>query len=222
MMDNCVTQQPAHTTVFNLRHAAPTIDDASERRDGERHLTLYRVGSMIVEGRRELCLIKNISAGGMMVRLYGPVADDTRAIVELKCGQQVQGRICWTRNNLAGVTFDEPVDIIDLLSSSSQGPRPRMPRIALDHAATLRQDANVVRATLCDISQGGAKLRCAEPLELDGNIVLSLSGLEPRQGVVRWQNGEFAGINFNGLLPLGELVRWLQEQRGPDCVATGN
>lgn len=219
MMDNGVTQQPAQTTVFNLHDAPPSPGDALDRRDGERHLTLYRVGSMVIEGRRELCLIKNISAGGMMVRLYGPVADDARAIVELKCGQQVEGRICWTRNNLAGVAFDEPVDVVDLLSSAAQGPRPRMPRIAVEHASTLRQDATVVRATLCDISQGGAKLRCPAPLELNGDAVLSLSGLEPRQGVVRWQNGQFAGINFNGLLPLGELVRWLQEQRGPTGAA---
>ena len=40
-------------------------------------MTLYRVGSMLVENRRELCLIKNISAGGMMVRLYCSVAEGT-------------------------------------------------------------------------------------------------------------------------------------------------
>jgi hypothetical protein len=33
------------------------------------------------------------------------------------------------------------------------------------------------------------------------------------QGIVRWQDGGFHGISFNGLLALSELVEWLHAQR---------
>lgn len=212
-VDQRVTFQPAQTTMFTLGDSLPQPAEPSDRRDGERHMTLYRVGSIIVDGRRELCLIKNISAGGMMVRLYCELAENSPVTIELKSGQPITGQVCWTRDNLAGVSFDESIDVVDLLSSASQGPRPRMPRVAVKNYATLRQGAQVFHVTACDISQGGAKLRCVDPVDIDGDAVLSMPGLEPRQGVVRWQGDGHVGMNFNSLLPLSDLVRWLQEQR---------
>ncbi len=66
-------------------------------------MTLYRVGSILVEDRRELCLIKNISAGGMMIRLYCSIDDGTPVTVELKSGQPISGRVGWTRDQNAGI-----------------------------------------------------------------------------------------------------------------------
>ena len=60
-------EQPVETTLYSLSDHTP---DPVERRDGDRYLTLFRVGTIMVEDRRELCLIKNISAGGMMIRPY--------------------------------------------------------------------------------------------------------------------------------------------------------
>ena len=60
-----VEEQPVETTLYSLSDRTP---DPVERRDGERYLTLFRVGTVMIEDRRELCLIKNISAGGMMIR----------------------------------------------------------------------------------------------------------------------------------------------------------
>ena len=83
-------EQPVETTLYSLSAAAPS---PANRRKEERHLTLYRVGSIIIGGRRELCLIKNISAGGMMIRAYCDVACDVRVSVELKSGHPVEGAV---------------------------------------------------------------------------------------------------------------------------------
>jgi len=85
--------QPVETTLYSLSDAPPAPDADADRRDGDRHMTLYRVGSILVEDRRELCLIKNISAGGMMIRLYCSIAEETPVMVELKSGQPISGRI---------------------------------------------------------------------------------------------------------------------------------
>src|SRR5207342_3958718 len=87
--------QPVETTLYSLTDAPPAPTDDSERREGDRLMTLYRVGSILVEDRRELCLIKNISAGGMMIRLYCAIAVDTPLTVELKSGQPITGTISW-------------------------------------------------------------------------------------------------------------------------------
>ena len=205
--------QPVETTIYSLSEAPPAPASERERRDGQRHMTLYRVGSIVVEDRRELCLIKNISAGGMMIRLYCSIAEETPVTVELKSGQPVSGKIGWTRDHHAGISFDEPIDVIDILSTSMDGPRPRMPRIETNCQATLRDGANVLRVLACDISQGGLKIRCETVVAQGSDVVVSLPGLEPQRGMACWSDDGFMGITFNRLLPLGELVGWLQGQR---------
>ena len=128
-------EQPVETTLYSLSEAPPC---PAERRDGDRHLTVFRVGSITIGERRELCLIKNISAGGMMIRAYCPIPEGTALSVELKSGQPVTGKASWTRDQNVGVAFDEPVDVIEILSASAEGPRPRMPRIEVDCIATVR------------------------------------------------------------------------------------
>ena len=205
--------QPVETTLYSLSDVPPAPKTKPERRDGERHMTLYRVGSMLVENRRELCLIKNISAGGMMVRLYCSVGEGTPVTIELKSGQPIHGHVSWVRDEQAGVTFDEPIDVIDILSASMSGPRPRMPRIETDCYATLRDGASTLRVRVCDISQGGVKIACETILVRGADVVITLPGLEPQRGIACWAEGGFIGMTFNRLIPLGELVGWLQVQR---------
>ena len=205
--------QPVETTLYSLSDTPPAPAPDGDRREGDRLMTLYRVGSILVEERRELCLIKNISAGGMMVRLYCSIAEDTPVTVELKSGQPVSGRINWTRDHHAGVTFDQPIDVIDILSASMDGPRPRIPRIETDCFASLRDGANTLRVRACDISQGGVKIQCETLLPPGADVIVTLPGLPPQPGVTCWTGAGFTGVAFNRLLPLAELVAWLHDQR---------
>jgi hypothetical protein len=208
-----VSIQPVETTLYSLSDAPPSPANESDRRDGDRHMTLYRVGSILVEQRRELCLIKNISAGGMMIRIYCSIAENTPATVELKSGQPISGRISWTRDHHAGIEFDRPIDVIDILSCTMDGQRPRMPRIETDCFATVREGANTLRVHARDISQGGVKIECETLLPQGVDVIVTLPGLPPQPGIICWIDDGFTGISFNRLLPLGELVGWLQEQR---------
>ncbi len=201
---------PVETTLYSLSDAPPSPDD---RREGERHMTLYRVGSLAIGERRELCLIKNISSGGMMVRSYCAIAEGTALAVELKCGQPIRGVVSWFREPHVGIAFNVPIDVIDILSTSMQGPRPRMPRIEIDRFVTVREGASTYRMRACDISQGGLKLRCETIIAPGSEVVVSLTDLEPQRAVVRWSESGQIGVTFNRMLPLPLLVGWLQVQR---------
>jgi hypothetical protein len=205
--------QPVETTLYSLSDEAPSPASDSDRRGGDRLTTLYRVGSILIDRRRELCLIKNISAGGMMIRLYCTVAENSPVTIELKSGQPISGTISWVREHHAGISFDQPIDVIDILSSSMRGPRPRMPRVEINCFATVRDGANSLRVQVCDVSQGGAKITCDTLLPQGADVIVTLPGLPPQPGLACWTDGGFTGITFNRLLPLGELVAWLHEQR---------
>ena len=206
-MERALDDQPVETTLYSLSDAPP---EPGDRRDGERHMTLFRVGSVTIGDRRELCLIKNISAGGMMIRAYCAIPQGSPLSIELKSGQPVAGRVTWVRDHNLGVAFDSHIDVLDILSTSADGPRPRMPRIEVDAIATLRDGANLYRLPVCDISQGGLKLRGDPGLEHGCDLSVTLPGLAPQPSSLRWQADGHLGISFNRLIPLPELVAWLQ------------
>jgi len=204
------TKKLVETTLYSLSAETPARPD---RRVGDRYVSLLRVGAMMIDGRRELCLIRNVSAGGMMIRPYSPVAAGTRLAVELKQGDCVSGVVQWSDKGLVGITFDEPIDVLALLNSPGGKPRPRMPRIELNCTATLRQDGTVFRARVVNISQGGICVNSPVDLELNGDVVVSLPDLHSVAGVVKWRDGDYYGIGFNRVYPVNELMGFLQGQQ---------
>jgi hypothetical protein len=204
-----LNEQPIETTLYSLGASAPA---PVQRRASERHLSLLRVGSLIIDDRRELCLIRNISAGGMMIRAYSPIQPGSRVSIELKQGEPVSGTAEWARDENVGVSFDAPIDVIGLISTSNSGPRPRMPRIQVHCTAWVREDATVHRAKALDVSQGGVKIVSSGEIPVGAKVIVTMYGLAPIPAVVRWKDGQAYGIAFNRALGLPVLVAWLQDQ----------
>ena len=200
---------PIENTIYSMSADPPAQVD---RRDDDRHLTLFRVGSLIVGDRRELCLVKNISAGGALIRAYCSLQPDQRLQVELKEGQPVAGQVTWVRSSDAGIAFDQAVDVVELLKTSSDDPRPRMPRVELSCVCFVREGAILHRALLHNISQGGVSVETSNALTAGADVTVSLPGLPPRGAVVRWSDGRRHGITFNTVLPLTGLIEWLQSR----------
>jgi hypothetical protein len=203
-------ERPVETTLYSLHNDLPEMP---ERRSGERHLTLLRVGMLTIGDRRELCLIRNISEGGILIRPYCRIAAGERITIELKQGEPVSGTAKWAEKDCVGVAFDDAIDVLGLLSASAEGPRPRMPRVAIDCLAWVREDATIHRVRAVNISQGGVRIESEDPLPLGAEVIVSLAGLHPCPGTVRWSEDGAFGINFNRVLALPVLVSWLQEQR---------
>lgn len=205
-----MTRKIIETTNYSLSADAPACPD---RRRGERYVSLLRVGAMTLDGRRELCLIRNVSAGGMMIRPYSSIAVGTRLSVELKQGDNVSGVAQWSDKGMVGVVFDEPIDVVALLTATDGKPQPRMPRIELSCSALVRHDGDVIRVDVVNISQGGICVSSSDRFRVDTDVVITLNGLYAAAGVVKWSDGEYYGIGFNRVYPVGELMTFLQEQQ---------
>jgi hypothetical protein len=209
-----MNNQAVETTIYSLAATPPAQPD---RRGSERYLSLLRVGALVLDDRRELCLIRNISAGGMMIRAYSAIPVGTPLSIELKQGDPLSGVVQWVENGLTGVQFDAPIDVVALLAPPGEGPRPRLPRIEIDRTAWVRQDGDVVRARAINVSQGGIRIETDASLKIGADVVVTLPGLTPAAGVVKWNDDGAYGISFNRALVLYELVQWLkdvqQEQR---------
>jgi len=213
-----LNEQPVDTTLYSLTDAPPA---PPERREGERFVRLLRVGTLIVDGRRELCLIRNLSAGGMMIRAYSEIPAGTQLSVELKHGESVSGHVQWTEDALTGIAFESPIDVLTLIAPANDGPRPRMPRLALDCSAWVREGADMRRTKAVNISQGGLCVESAGELSIGAEVTVSLPGLSPISSMVKWRHGESYGIAFNHVLALSELVGWLQGRQLQERRAAG-
>ena len=197
-------------TVYSLSEDAPARPD---RRNGERYLSLLRVGAMLVDGRRELCLVRNVSAGGMLIRPYSPITAGTPVTIELKHGETVSGVARWIEDGMVGIEFDQPIDVVALLTSSEDGQQPRMPRIELSCTAWVREDADIYRTRTINISQGGMCVEGDPRLRVDVDVIVSLAGLGPLAGLVKWKEGDRYGIGFNRVLAVNELMSFLRQQQ---------
>jgi hypothetical protein len=201
---------PVETTLYSLRDSPPGPPD---RRSDERHLTLLRVGSLTIGERRELCLIKNVSAGGMLIRAYCEIPAGTPISIELRHGEPISGVSRWTGDNCVGVTFDQPIDILALLSWSAESPRRRMPRVEIACLASLREDGSIHRAKAVNISQGGMRVKCAANIRVGADVTVSMPGLSPCAGTISWADAGAYGVKFNHVIALPELVNWLRGER---------
>jgi hypothetical protein len=202
-------------TIFSFSSRAPR---PPERRRETRHLTILRVGALIGPNGRELCLIRNISAGGLMAHVYSHHETGAAVTVELKSNEAVPGIVVWADESNVGIEFDRLIDVEEMLSSQAaldNGWRPRLPRVEVDRLATLRCGARLYGVNTRDISQGGVKVETDQPLDPGREVVLTMEKFRPLAGVVRWCGEGVAGIAFNHLIPFHELMQWLKPEAAP-------
>ncbi|HEY0028904.1 MAG TPA: PilZ domain-containing protein [Allosphingosinicella sp.] len=208
-----LSKESHQETTFSFSERTP---QPGERRRDPRHLTILRVGALIAAHGRELCLIRNISAGGLMAHVYSQHACGETLAVELKAGEPIHGHVAWADQSNIGIKFDDQIDVAAMLSNNSlleNGIQPRLPRVEVDRLATVRCGARLCGVNTRDISQGGVKVETDAPLDVGAQIVLTMERFRPLQGVVRWCGGGLAGIAFHQLIPFGELMAWLIPER---------
>ena len=180
---------------------------------GTGRIKTLRVGTVEYDGRRDLCMIRSISDGGLMLHVYAPIKVAQSVVVELKCGHRLLGTIEWVEGSNAGMRFDEPVDIVAILASQvdpSRGMAPRIPRVERACPAKVRIGGQVHQLTTINISQGGVRVRTAAPLPTAVDAVVTIDGLDPIRGRLLWCQDGIAGIAFNHTIALTDLVAWLQ------------
>ena len=201
-------------TIFSFSEKPPRL---RERRRGTRVMTILRVGVLIRPQGRELCLVRNISAGGLMAHVYSSHLSGEQIAVELGLNQQIAGRTMWVDEANIGIEFDAPIDVEEMLVSNpllENGWRQRMPRVEVDRLATVRVGARLYGVNTCDISQGGVKVETDEALTAGDEVVICMEKFRPLPGQVRWSRDGLAGIAFNEVIPFHELMRWLRPDLG--------
>lgn len=195
-------------TVVSLSTDMPP---APERREHSRKLSILKGAILRSIGGEELCLVRNISRAGLMAHIFSEPSVGDPVKIAFRSSKVVRGRVVWRRPEVIGVKFSRLIDVGDVLAEAA-GPKGhvvRPIRVSVDAPARLRSGARTQTVSLCNISQGGARIRLGEPHRVGDEVILSVSGLPTLTGTVRWHIDEFAGVAFHDLIAFEDVGRWV-------------
>lgn len=211
-----VENLPTETSLYSEAE----VSGAAGGEDGEQHLTLFRVGSLLIGDHRDLCLVKKVSSTGALIRAYSTLRPGEPVRLELKGQAPIEATVLWVKGTDTRIEFRQAMDVFQLLKVGPGGPPPRMPRIDVRAFAMIRQGAVVHRAMIHNISQGGISAECKAQLEVGADATVTLAGMSPQHGVVRWSGSGGCGITFNTVLGLPQLVEWLHDHSSSRSAAS--
>ncbi|MBB4616852.1 PilZ domain-containing protein [Sphingomonas abaci] len=190
----------------------PADAAAGDRRTGgKRHQSVLLVGRARIGAIDTACLVHDISRHGMMARFPQPPAVGDTLIVEVRGLAPAHAVIRWVRGHKAGMQFAEPQPVENVFQiRRDDGLIARPPRFAVEAAAVLRLDGARFRATVLDISAGGAKLMAETPALPGQTGQMTLADCDTALfGKVCWARGDQFGFRFVAPLPLLTLAQIL-------------
>ena len=87
------------------------------------------------------------------------------------------------------------------------------PRSHSANSRRVREGAAVHRTRAFNISQGGLRIECHKELPVGAEVIVTIEGVAPIAGAVRWKDGNSYGVTFNRILPVTVLMEWLHARR---------
>ena len=183
-----------------------------ERRQGNRHVSVFRVGRLVCGDRDQLCVIRNISAGGVAIEANIVPAIGSRVTVELRSDRRLDATVRWSRPREAGVNFDAPIDVAAMLKEERPSIlrlQPRAPRFIRHGAVHVAGTTESVDGVVANISINGVGIIGVADFQRDEAVVVSIEGLGAAHGVVRWNARGEIGVRLTRPLSYRALADWL-------------
>ncbi len=194
----------------NAPNSVP-LDSAAlgdDRREANRHCTVFRIAKIARESDAGLWRVRNISNNGMMLATTVDVTTGEPLQIALSDAIVLTGKVVWARDGRCGVEFNEPVDALEILrhlAAERQSGDYRPPRLPVHGRAVAVTDDGDHDVEIENLSQNGAGIIHEGAIETGAELLLVLSGDIKRRGVVRWSRGDRAGIWFAPPLAPGDL-----------------
>ncbi len=199
-------------TVVSFSNQTPA---PPERRASVRNLSVLRTALLRTFRGDELCLVRNISSGGLMAHIFSDLDVADPVTVEFKSEHSVRGNVVWRQDELAGIQFAQPIELSEILSNQFESTfmplEPRGPRAEVNVPGRIKSGGSWQPVIVRNISQGGARLQLDENERLSAAVLLAAPGLAVIPGAVRWRNAEGAGIAFDRLIPFPDIAQWVAD-----------
>ena len=180
--------------------------DADQSRRAERFTLLVRAAKIIADGREYLCVMRDISATGVKLRMFHKLPQASRLELDIGNGEHHAMRLMWVHEDHAGFQFEHEIDVNTPIDDRNS-PHPKRPiRLSIDKPLILHSGAVAHAAVLHNISQGGACVSCDHRLMVRQLVRMEVEGLEAIFAKVCWRLHPRHGMVFERQLTLQELA----------------
>lgn len=195
-----------------VQHQEPPVVELEERA-APRFTLLIRTAKLVCGSAEYLCVIRDVSAEGISVRLFHPLppaehlpADvNSRFVLEMQTGDRHPVRSIWEKPGEAGFRFLTPVDVEQMIRRSSQFPKREL-RFAAELPVKLAISGAKYHAVLHNISQQGAMIETGEHLKIAQTMWIESRTMPDIEAKVRWRQGERYGLIFDTTFRIGDLA----------------
>ena len=200
-------------------------EDRDEDRGAQRFALYIRSAKLVCDGREFVCVIRDVSASGVKLRLFHDLPQAAGGKPGLKLclqtGDAHHIELAWSRDREAGFSFSDDIDLDRFLAETS-GLWPKRPlRFNFDLPVRLSSLRGKMEARLCNLSQQGVGVLCEERLAIDQLVRIECDTLPEIVGKVRWRDGELYGLVLENTFRLDEFALLVNRlQGGPEPVTT--
>lgn len=197
-----------HQMPLQKATSRPAVD--LDERAAPRFTLLIRTAKLIVEDCEFLCLLRDVSATGVSIRLFHPHILGTRYEIEFETGQRIAADLVWQENQMAGFAFHAPIQVEDVMMGEVDFPR-RDLRFGVEIPVQLHSRTGACNAELFNLSRQGGRIRCATPLALDQPVRIVGPLIPEIEARVRWRTGDTYGLIFDTTFSLAQLAQVLRD-----------
>lgn len=184
--------------------------EAIRHRTAERFTLMLRVAKLVSSHGEYPCVIRDVSATGVRLRLFHAIPAERHLALFLGNGECYFIENVWDDANgsgcEAGFRFSAPIDVRSFMTESSKHPK-RQVRLGITLPATLSIREFSVPVVIRDVSQQGGRIDSDRPLAIDQHLRLKAHGLPEIFASVRWKNGTGHGLVFQQCFRLDELAK---------------
>jgi hypothetical protein len=177
----------------------------AEMRGAQRYTLLIRTAKLVCESGEFLCIIRDVSATGVRLKLSHDLPADMRMALELANGEIYFIERVWERDSHAGFRFAAPIDVEAFIAEVSPYRR-RAPRLRFTFPVVLAAEAQASVATVRDLSTQGARVEAARHLALGQQVRLEGDGFPATLAKVCWRSGSDYGLIFEQIFGLEQLA----------------
>lgn len=189
----------------------------TELRAAPRVTLLIRPAKLVTAEGQFICVIRDVSATGVSVRLFHALPGGTEAVLETETGMRVPMRRVWVRNNEAGFQFEQEIDVAALVNEIGKY-RKRKLRLAIKLPVTLAFLGQTQPAIIHNLSQHGALIETNPQLALAQKLRVRSDYLPEIRATVRWRRNRGHGLVFEDTFSLGELAQLAALLQSPSLL----
>jgi len=153
-----------------------------------------------------LCIVRDVSATGVRLRLFHPLPVQGEMLLELATGERFAIDLVWEREDHAGFRFVGDIDVHRFINEKGAY-RKRSLRLSIRVPATVTVGDRAVDAMICNLSREGARIESDHLFARGQKLKVEVRGLPALTGIVRWRRAPDYGIVFQQLFTFEELAQ---------------